>query len=259
MEEKLIQNLFAFGLSEYEARVYLTLAIKGPLTASEISKLARIPYSKVYEVIKNLKIKTMVEVSLEKNQRKFKVVEPMQAIKKMIKKREEEVRELKNKAKEIFKQIKKQRIDYKPQGGIWISEGKREFLEKVSIMGRNSKNYAYAITKEFSRITELDYEIINAAKRGVKVKMLGIGKFNKLNLARAEWYASHNVEIRMIELGVQPRVCLIDGKEVCIRIDNPNDSEFIWSDNQALVNFVKSYFEVLWKNAKEFKPNKKIL
>jgi len=250
MDANLINDLIEFGLSEYEAKVYLILTTRGPLTASEISKLTKIPYSKIYETIKKLKLKTIIEVSSENNHKKFKAVEPMHAIKRVIEEKEEDVNKLKNKAKGISKQIKKQKVPYESKEGVWISEGKREFLEKSSLMLKKASDYAYGITKEFSRIPDLDDEIINAAKRGVKVKMLSIGKLNKLNLERAKWYTSHNVEIRMAQLGIQPRICLVDNKEVCIRVDNQNNSEFIWSNNIALTNLIKSYFEVLWKNAK---------
>lgn len=250
MNEKLVQDLIEFDLSEYEAKIYLILNTRGPLTASEISKLTKIPYSKVYEIIKKLQLKTIIEVSSENNHKKFKAVEPMHAIKKIIGKKEEDVNKLKDKAKEILKQIKDQKVPHESKNGIWIAEGRKEFLEKLSIMLKNSSDYFYGMTKEFSRIPDLDDEIINASKRGVKFKMLGIGRFNKLNLARAKWYISHNVEVRITQLGIQPRIGLVDGKEVCIRVDNPNNSEFIWSDNQGLINLTKSYFEELWKNAK---------
>jgi len=250
MDKNIINDLIEFGLSQYEAKIYLTLTTKGPLTASEISKLTKIPYSKIYEIIKKLKLKTIIEVSSENNHKKFKAVEPIHAMKRIIKEKEDNVSNLKNKTKEILEQIKKQKIPYRPEEGLWISEGKREFLEKVSIMGRKASDYVYAITKEFSRIPDLDDEIINAVNRGVKIKILSTGKPNELNLARAKWYASHNVEIRTAQLETQPRICLVDGKEVCIRVDNENNSEFIWSDNQGLINLTKSYFEELWKNAK---------
>ncbi len=174
------------------------------------------------------------------------------ALKKVIKKKKEDIDNLEKKVESILEQIKKKKTPEKPQGDIWLSQGKKKFLEKASIMLRGASDYAYGITKEFSRIPDLDEEIIDAAKRGVKVKILGTKKFNELNLARAKWYASHNVKIKAIPLGIQPRICLTD-EEVCIRIDNEYNSEFIWSNNPALINLIKSYFEVLWENADSFK------
>lgn len=253
MDEKLINDLMEFGLSSNEAKVYLILNIKGPLTASKISKLTGIPYSKIYEVIDRLKSKTIIEYSLEKRRKKFKAVELTHVFKKVIKKKKKDIDNLEKKVENILEQVKKKMTPDKTQTGIWLSQGKKEFLEKASIMLRKANDYAYGITKEFSRIPTLDNEIINARKRGVKVKIIGTKKFNELNLSRAKWYASRDVKIKAIPLGIQPRICLIDDKEVCIRVDNDYNSEFIWSNNPALINLVKSYFEVLWKNAKLFK------
>ena len=61
------------------------------------------------------------------------------------------------------------------------------------------------------------------------------------------------MEIRIINLDICPRAFVVDNKEVCLRIDAEENSEFISTDNPALINFVKSYFEVLWKSAKKYK------
>jgi sugar-specific transcriptional regulator TrmB len=259
MNEKLVQELNDLSLSNYEAKVYLTLVSKGPLTAFEISEATKIPYPKVYEAINKLKIKNIVEISLEAKHKKFKAVEPFIAFQRLVRKKEEEIAELKNKAKEILELIEKQRFPEKPEGRIWVSQGDREFLERVSLMAAKANHYAYGITRRFSRIAELDEEVIKAAKRGVKVKLIGTANFDRISLARAHWYTANNIEIRIIELEEQPRICLIDGKEVCMRIDNGNDSEVIWSDNKSLVNLLKTYFELLWEKARKFEPEQKLL
>ncbi|MGC8812392.1 MAG: TrmB family transcriptional regulator [Candidatus Aenigmatarchaeota archaeon] len=259
MNEKLVQELSDLGLSNYEAKVFLILVSKGPLTAFEISEASKIPYSKVYETINKLRFKNMVEVSFDAKRKKFNAVSPANAIQGLIRKKEEEIAELKNKAREVSDLIEKQRFPGNLEGRVWISQGNREFLERVSLMIDKAKNYAYGITRKFSRIAELDEEIIRAAKRGVKIKLLGTAKFDEISLARAQWYVANKIEIKTINLEVQPRVCLIDGKEICMRIDREENSEFIWSDNQSLVNLVKTYFELLWERAEDFKVKQKIL
>jgi hypothetical protein len=49
---------------------------------------------------------------------------------------------------------------------------------------------------------------------------------------------------------VQPIIGLRDTEEVAIRIDNGNESDFIWSNNPQLVNVMASYFDSLWQRAK---------
>ncbi|MCD6470699.1 TrmB family transcriptional regulator, partial [Candidatus Bathyarchaeota archaeon] len=49
------------GLTEYEIRAYLHLLKYGLLTASRLSEMAGIPYSKIYEVLNSLERKGWVK------------------------------------------------------------------------------------------------------------------------------------------------------------------------------------------------------
>ncbi|NIO44709.1 MAG: hypothetical protein GTN36_04110 [Candidatus Aenigmarchaeota archaeon] len=254
MDKNLVNELIEFGFSDYEARVFLVLSMKGSLTASDISKNTEIPYSKVYEILNKLESKSILEVSLNGRNKKYKVSEPSQIIKRIVEERKKNADALDKKAEEILKKIKKRTTNEELKESIWTSQGKKNFLEKVSTMIKNSTKYAYGITKEFSRIPELDQQIINATKKGIDVRLLSITNgLEKLDSARADWYSSHNVKIRTMPLKIQPRICLVDDKEVCLRVDNEYDSEFIWSNNPALINVIRSYFEVLWINAEPLK------
>jgi len=58
---KLIDALKFFGLSEYEARVLLALIVRGELTAKEIAEYSGVPRTSVYDVIRSLMEKGLVE------------------------------------------------------------------------------------------------------------------------------------------------------------------------------------------------------
>ena len=59
--KKLVEALKTFGLSEYEAKVLLALIAKGELTAKEVSEYSGVPRTSVYDVIKSLMDKGLVE------------------------------------------------------------------------------------------------------------------------------------------------------------------------------------------------------
>ncbi len=59
---KLIEALKTFGLSEYEAKVLLALIAKGDLTVKELSEYSGVPRTSVYDVVKSLEDKGLVEV-----------------------------------------------------------------------------------------------------------------------------------------------------------------------------------------------------
>jgi sugar-specific transcriptional regulator TrmB len=60
-KEGLIASLREFGLTEYEARVYLALLSKGALKVSEVAKEAEVPRTKAYEAVRGLKEKGLLE------------------------------------------------------------------------------------------------------------------------------------------------------------------------------------------------------
>jgi len=61
VSEKTRRALKEFGLTEYEAKVYVSLVESGTQAASELSSTASIPYSKIYEILGNLERKGWVE------------------------------------------------------------------------------------------------------------------------------------------------------------------------------------------------------
>lgn len=52
--EILLQNIQSMGLTQYEAKVYLTLVSRGPSNAYQVSKASGVPRARVYEVLDGL-------------------------------------------------------------------------------------------------------------------------------------------------------------------------------------------------------------
>ncbi len=61
--EKLVCALRSFGLGEYEARILIALIAEGELTAKEIAELSAVPRTSVYEVVRGLMAKGLVQGS----------------------------------------------------------------------------------------------------------------------------------------------------------------------------------------------------
>ncbi len=102
-----VEILKSFGLSEYEAKALLALLSKGVLTAKEISEIAKIPRTSVYDVMNSLISKGLVEafgkplkfkaLSSEEiiNLLSKKVEKNLEILKRELPKVEEEVEEVK--------------------------------------------------------------------------------------------------------------------------------------------------------------------
>ncbi len=99
---KLILKLMELGFTEYESKVYITLLTKGPLYASELSLHSGVPRTKIYEAIKGLMKKQLVEAY--GSPKKFSVTanpEPFENILADEERKYKEIKSLINEVKEL--------------------------------------------------------------------------------------------------------------------------------------------------------------
>jgi sugar-specific transcriptional regulator TrmB len=250
IRENLIQDLKNFGLSKYEAKAFLALSMHGPLSAASLSEKSNIPQSKIYNVMKNLILKSLAETWNSKPQ-KFRAVKPNHAFKKLIENKKNEIEKLNNKTNLIISQLKPfQKNEEKL--GVWTGRGRKAFLEKAAEMVERTKKTGMATTSRFSRNSILDNAYTKSLKKGVKIRIIGTSEMDESKRARAKWYKKHGADIRILPMNVHPRIGIVDDKEICMRIDNPLESDFVWSNSPALVNIFGTYFKELWKKAKKF-------
>ncbi len=246
LDQNLIRDLKEFGFNEYEARSYLALTIYGPSTASSISNYSGVPQSKVYEVMRSLQKKSLIESWFSKPQ-KYKAIKLSETLKKIIKRKRENIQSLIIKGNNIIKNIK----PYSPKSNseIWVLKGKDAFFEKTIETLKRIKNNIFFVTTSFPRRPELDFAFTNAIKKGVKVRILGTSQLDSSNKAKANWYIKRGAKIKIFPLEIKPTLSIYDEKEICIKINNISNVDFIWSNNIALVNIIKYYFNALWKAA----------
>jgi sugar-specific transcriptional regulator TrmB len=252
---EILHILQSLGLSDYESKVYFSLVLLGPAKASEISKQAEVPRAKIYEVLESLIEKQLAEVSQERP-KLFKAIEPEIAVKAMVSKREEELKVLKQKAKDLMKEFHALPREKELVEGIWEQNGEKaiDVLNKLAEMIKRAKNYAIFITRDFSTSPILKESIKDCLKRNVRLKLICMG-LNKENFYRAKWYIDQKIPIRVFETKVHPRILVVDGKEVAMRLDkNPLAKRFefksIWSSDPSFVSMMDNYLKNLWKMAK---------
>lgn len=64
--------LLEYGLSEYQARVYLGLLEYPSMTAGSLAKVAHVPRNRLYEVLEDLQSLGLVEIILDADARKYR-------------------------------------------------------------------------------------------------------------------------------------------------------------------------------------------
>ncbi|HKZ45709.1 MAG TPA: helix-turn-helix domain-containing protein [archaeon] len=256
MERKeILETLKKFGLSDYESKTYTALVLKGPSKAGDICREADVPQSKIYETLEYLMSKQLVEV-FEGRPKEFKAVPPDIVLKGLVERRETDLKALKGMASSIIGILKPVEQENMIEG-IWTQKGEKskEVLDRLSGMLEKCQSYAYDITRDFSYSSRYRETIKSCLKRKVKIMTICIGGINENNYLNAKWYDSHNLPIKSFETNIHPRILVIDGKEVSIRLDNnPLKSRFtfqsIWSQDPSLVKVFDNYMKSLWNSSR---------
>lgn len=256
MERKEIsETLKKFGLSDYESRTYTALVLKGPSKAGEICREADVPQSKIYETLTYLMDKQLIEM-FDGRPKEFKAVPPDIVLKGLMEDREAEFKTLKGVVSSIITTLKPVAQEEMIEG-IWTQKGEKskEVLDRLSGMLERCESYVYDITRDFSYSSRYRESLKGCVKRKVKVMTICIGSINEKNYFNAKWYDTSSLPIRSFEAKIHPRILVIDGKEVSIRLDNdPLKSRFtfqsIWSQEPSLVKVFDNYMKNLWNIAK---------
>lgn len=249
-----LQNL---GLTEYEAKVYSTLSVSGTLKAGSISKESGVPQSKVYWVLDDLIEKQLVEVA-EGKPKEYKVVPPAIALSRLIEEREKSIGAIRTGLKEVSEYLQPIK-NAETMGGIWTVRGRNwvEFFNKACEMMARSRKYVYGVSRDYSRSAKLSEMVIEMSKRGVKIRVIGMQEINEENYLKAKWYIEHGAELRVVPTSLHPRIVVVDGKEVLLRLDyehtKKEDFPFssVWSEDPGLVKVFDTYVKNLWEGAKE--------
>src|SRR5437773_72127 len=129
VSEKTRRALKEFGLTEYEAKVYVSLVESGTQTASELSRTASIPYSKIYEIIGNLERKGWVE-SEQGRPSKYYPKAPSIALESSRMRVENTLRTSQGEALEELQPLFEKK-GMKERPDIWIVRGQNNILDKI--------------------------------------------------------------------------------------------------------------------------------
>ena len=255
-KEEILRTLTRCGLNEYESRVYASLVFLGPSKAATISRDSRVPQSKIYDVLEELTEKQLVEV-FNGRPKEFKAVTPDVALKNLLEEKVKELDALKARV-EVVSSYMKSAAAAEVTNGVWIVRGKKwmEFFNKAVEMLDRSKRYVYGVTRDYSRSAKLAEAVRRCLRRGVKIRVIGMEPVTADNYYKAKWYKAQGIALRVFETKVHPRIVLVDGKEVLLRLDhNPNKKErfrfnSLWSEDPSLVKVMDAYVKNLWKSAK---------
>lgn len=241
--EKAHRLLREFGLTEYEARTYCALVLNGPSTAGELSKLANVPYSRIYDILSRLEERGWVEAQASRPSR-YRPRDPAEVVKIIT---TEEEKRLKEAGEALLKELEplysKKAEAKRPD--VWVIRGGKNILNKIGeMLTRAGIEVLLSLPNVPQEISDLIPYLSLLETKNISIRIL---MPEKLKLRGLE--LPRKLEIRRRENLFGGGV-VVDGREVLLILGSGSELLGIWSDEIGLARFAKEYFEYLWKDSK---------
>jgi sugar-specific transcriptional regulator TrmB len=233
------------GLNAYEIDTYLALLAGGQMTAMEISQLAKVPYSKIYEVLNSLKEKGWIKSS-ESRPFKYYPVPPLEATRITKLRIEDKCLSWENIAAETLQPLyEKRELVERPE--MLILRGQQAVINKLQEVLMKATKEVVIAAPEFAKpvIAIAEPLLSSGLKKTVNVKLMAAGKKEDWLFIR-KYSGLNELRIRdhMFGGGV-----IADGKEALLFLGEDKPSLVIWSDHVGLVGFAREYFQFLWDSS----------
>jgi len=247
ISEKARNSLRELGLTDYEVRTYIALLERGPRTASELSKSAEVPYSKIYEILGSLEKKGWIEAE-HGRPAKYYPKPPGDAVEGTKLRME---RSLKENELQILAELQPlyEKKDVHERPDIWIVRGEFNVLGKVrEIINRSTEELLVAVPGlDQALVDMLMPTLVRLRQIGVKTMIMSTKDRNIVPLKKLAKVADVRVRRQLFGGGI-----ISDVKEVMMLLGSDSGEGValaIWSDHVGLAKFAKNYFEYLWAEA----------
>jgi sugar-specific transcriptional regulator TrmB len=222
-------KLTHLGLSEYEAKAYITLLKENPLTAYEVAKISGIPSSKIYEVIKKLEKRQIVQSIHGERSRMYIPVPPDEFIQNFRLAVEDNLQAIKNELMGI-----KIGMD---TSYTWHIKDYDSLILKAKRMLNTAQNTILFLTWP-EELEKLLGTLQSAQNREINIAVVHYGA---TNVKVGQIYRHPVQDTIYAERGVRGFSIVADSKEALIGKIDDYGTEAIWSMNEGFVIMVEDY------------------
>ena len=233
------------GLNAYEIDAYIVLLGGGQMTAMEISQEAKVPYSKIYEVLNSLKEKGWIK-SNESRPFKYYPVPPLEATRSTKMQLEDKYLSWESTVTETLQPLyEKRELIERPD--MLILRGQQAVLGKLEEVLTKATKEVVIAAPEFAKpvITLAEPLLGNGLKKTVNVKLMAAGKKEDwLFLRKYTGLKELRIRDHMFGGGV-----IADGKEAMLFLGEDKPTLVIWSNHVGLIGFAREYFQFLWDSS----------
>lgn len=261
------------GLTEREAKIYMTLLSGRMFTPSELQNAVNIPRTKIYEVLNKMVSRNIVtEKKLGKN-KMYEAVEPRLAMERIYETYRNELkqkRELIDQLSEVFTPIfENSKAIINPLDFIDVMEEKTQIHKRYIKSVRDTKIEMLTFNKgpyasdNSERLKEQEDEEAKFLKRGGTSK--GIYQFKEFE--EIDWlYESVKKSVRdgekaRVVENLPIKMLIFDDEKVMFPLEQPiktsNDLTMIYIEHKQLASACRILFDHMWNSGSDFEEIEK--
>ncbi|MCD4722531.1 MAG: TrmB family transcriptional regulator [Desulfobacula sp.] len=216
-------NLKELGFSQYEAACYMALVGSHPVNGSQLSKISGIARSRIYDVLRSLISKGYV---IEVNSGQYAPLPSDELVRRLKRSFNSNIETFED---QISNASQKDDFEF-----VWTITGYENVMEKALEMIKQAKEEIYI--RLFPKANRyLDEYLIEADKRGVKIRYIAMGKVpKKFDIQVMHPDHEHLQQI----IGGRSLEVIIDKKEALVGIfetGNEDNSPINWTRNQWFI------------------------
>lgn len=248
------------GLSKLQSKTYIALIKLGISTIQQIANFSGIARQDIYRITRELKEKGLIkeEVSIPK---KFEAIPIDEGINILEKEIENKQKETKKKIKKLVERYKKnQKEDFQKKEFSLSIIPKKDSLQYSIEQIKNSKKTISVITShKNARFLSWNAkkEIREALKRKIKIRIIfDRSQANKKILPQFDFLKAHPLfNIKLLKAVPKTAIAIYDNIKLSLILnpeENLGKTPLFISNNEALMELAREYFEIKWLTAIEY-------
>jgi len=249
-----IQILTQLGLTNRQARVYVTLTKIGEANTQKIAAYAKIDRANAYRTIFQLEKLGLLEKIIA-IPALYKAISIHEVIPVLLEHKEREYKEIKEKTKEILKKRiennEKRALDKEPELTL-IPPGKAMERKISEIFNHTQISFDFIFTWRDMKldITKAKVTWKKLVEKGVAVRLI-IHTPESAMLKKNIFITDSLFKIRYVSVPPPAMFALFDDKTVLITTTaiNPRKAPLLWTTNAGFTKIAKEYFELIWSRS----------
>ena len=248
-----IDSLKKLGLSEYESKAYLALIRYGTQSGREVSKKSGVPPTRVFDILKSLVDKGLVNLTEEKPML-FRAIEPDKGLKGMV---EGKIDDMRSTESELLKSLEILKVpsEHKIHEKITTVIGFKKMYSMVVAELNNTKKEFVVFSVGEDTPFSLKAASRSAFKRGVSNRLI-VTRSDEENKHMLRERADEGYKLRHYPSTGEWTFAVFDKRVAMINVRNPNEKEeriSIFFEIPDMAKSLAEYFEVMWAKAKPVK------